>query len=89
MGVPGECYPGAQFVPGCAPDDAGCTASVCSVPGCLGPAPLGCFTACDPIALPQCQLCATTACECDRNTGSWACQSICIDQIPLSLTCFL
>jgi hypothetical protein len=85
-----QCYQGERFAdPGCAPDDAGCFANVCSMPGCTSPAPLGCFTACDPTTMPPCQMCATTACECDPATGAWTCQSICIDGFSLSLNCFL
>jgi hypothetical protein len=84
-----ECYQGARFAdPGCAPDDPGCTANVCSFPGCSAPAPLGCFTACDP-SNPPCGTCATDHCECDPNTGAWNCTQICLDQYPQSLTCFL
>lgn len=83
------CYPGARYADqGCAPDDLGCTANVCSEPGCPAPAPLGCFTACD-ITNPTCGQCATDHCECDPSTGSWSCTQICIDQYPQSLTCFL
>jgi hypothetical protein len=84
-----QCYPGARFAdPGCAPDDAGCVANVCSAPGCTSPAPLGCFTSCD-ATMPTCSQCATTSCECDPATGTWSCLSICIDDTPQSLTCFL
>lgn len=85
----GECYPGMRFAdPGCAPDDPGCFANVCSISGCQGPAPLGCFTSCDDPAMPPCAQCATTACECDPGTGTWACAQICLDQTPVSLNCF-
>jgi hypothetical protein len=84
-----QCYMGASYAdPGCSPLDPGCRADVCSIPGCAEPAPLGCFTQCDP-SNPACGTCATDTCECDPSTGTWSCTQICIDQYPQSLTCFL
>ena len=83
------CYPGRHRVDGCAPTDPGCAANVCSRTGCGDPgggldtAPLGCFMPCS--GLPNCQQCASTACECEG--GQWLCQPVCIDQTPVSLPC--
>ena len=85
---PEQCYVGDRYADAaCAPSDSGCRADVCSAPGCSAPAPLGCFTECDPPD-PPCGMCATDTCECDPATGAWNCTKICVDQYPLSLTCF-
>jgi hypothetical protein len=69
------CYPGASCAEGCLPGDPGCCANVCAAidPPCPEPAPLGCYMDCD--AMPNCDACLATACECVE--GRWSCSAGC------------
>lgn len=78
-GTADACYDGATCAEGCDAWQPGCCSNTCSAPGCPAPAPVGCFTACPPEA--NCQVCATSACECDGQ--QWVCDAICADDTPL------
>lgn len=74
--VEGECYPGSSCAEGCDPDQDACCANVCAAPGCEGPAPVGCLTACTDATG---GLCATSTCACED--GAWTCASVPVGRI--------
>ena len=79
------CYPGLVCDPECATRGEECCANVCSVPGCVPRAPLGCQMRCPPEM--DCGVCLAAHCECVDN--DWECRPVCAPDLARPPPCVI